>query len=83
MAGMVDDEATFRGELRIANASVGALTVLDNVEKRMGWQGGVTKVGSVGKAIQTMGMARVSLLLLPNSLLTELGAYSPSALPLQ
>ncbi|ORY92423.1 glycosyl hydrolases family 31-domain-containing protein [Leucosporidium creatinivorum] len=60
MAGMVDGDATFRGELGIANASVGGSTVLDNVEKRMGWRGGSTTAGSVGKAIQTIGMARAT-----------------------
>jgi alpha-glucosidase len=80
---MLDGNATFRGELGIANASVGASTVLDNVEKRMGWRGGVTTVGSVGKAIQTMGMARVRLLFAPGCLLAKLsGAHSPSASPL-
>lgn len=51
--------------------------MLGNVEKRMGWRGGATTVASVGKAVQTMGMARVSLLPHPSPLLTtKLGAYS-------
>jgi alpha-glucosidase len=60
MAGMVDDEARFQGEVGMWNASVEGCPIAHNVEKRMGWRGGETRVGSVGKAIQTMGMARVS-----------------------
>lgn len=39
------------------NARVPGL--VDNVEKRMGWGSIVTRVGNVGKAINTIGMARV------------------------
>lgn len=38
--------------------------VSDTVEKRMGWGLGGARVGSVGKAIQTIGMARVSFFFL-------------------
>lgn len=46
---------TFKGELGMWNAS----GVSDTVEKRMGWGLGGARVGSVGKAIQTIGMARL------------------------
>ena len=55
--GMVDDEELFRGELGMWDAE----GVAGNVEQRMGWGRGETRVGSVGKAIQTIGMARVRL----------------------
>lgn len=57
MAGMVDGASTFRGEVGMWNARVPGL--VDNVEKRMGWGSIVTRVGNVGKAINTIGMARV------------------------
>ena len=59
MAGMVDDEARFAGQLGLYNART-PTRISENVEKRAGWGGGQTTVGQVGKAIQTMGMARVS-----------------------
>lgn len=33
--------------------------ISNNVERRMGWRQGETTVGTVGKAVQTIGMARV------------------------
>ncbi|KAM0786221.1 hypothetical protein ACM66B_007024 [Microbotryomycetes sp. NB124-2] len=59
MAGMVDDEARFAGDLGMYDANV-AGEVGTNVEKRAGWGQGETRLGSVGKAIQTMGMARAT-----------------------
>ncbi|KAI5476387.1 hypothetical protein MNV49_007765, partial [Pseudohyphozyma bogoriensis] len=58
MAGMVDDDATFAGEIGMYDAFGGEVGA--NVEKRAGWNGGKTTVGSVGKAINTMGMARAT-----------------------
>lgn len=55
MAGMVDGEEKFVGHVGMWNARGQA----DNVEKRMGWGEGEARVGSVGKAINTIGMARV------------------------
>ncbi|KAF7321974.1 Glycosyl hydrolases family 31-domain-containing protein [Mycena kentingensis (nom. inval.)] len=55
MAGMFDDEERFKGEVGMF-----ARDWEDAVEKRMGWAGGETRVGSVGKGIQTMGMARAT-----------------------
>lgn len=60
MAGMVDGASMFRGELGMWNARVPHMA--NNVEKRLGWGLGETCVGSVGKAINTMGMARVRTL---------------------
>lgn len=60
MAGQVDGAATYRGELPMYSAEVGSSRVSDNVERRMGWTEGEIQIGTVGKAIQTMGMARVS-----------------------
>lgn len=62
MAGMVDDDELFRGEIGMWAAHGGR--VANNVEKRMGWGLGGIRVGSAGKATNTMGMARVSLLAL-------------------
>ncbi|KAF7305934.1 Glycosyl hydrolases family 31-domain-containing protein [Mycena chlorophos] len=58
MAGLMDDDVEFQGELGMyARESEGPE---ENVEKRMGWGKGPTRMGSVGKAIQTMGMARAT-----------------------
>ncbi|KAJ7485732.1 glycosyl hydrolases family 31-domain-containing protein [Mycena latifolia] len=54
MAGMMDDEERFVGEEGMFGPKGGS------VETRMGWGGGETRLGSVGKAIQTMGMARAT-----------------------
>ncbi|KAJ6494934.1 glycosyl hydrolases family 31-domain-containing protein [Mycena vulgaris] len=54
MAGMMDDEERFVGEEGVFGAKGGS------VETRMGWGGGEIRVGSVGKAVQTMGMARAT-----------------------
>ncbi|KAJ7121284.1 glycosyl hydrolases family 31-domain-containing protein [Mycena crocata] len=54
MAGMLDDEERFVGEVGLFGKKG------ENVETRMGWGGGEIRVGSVGKAIQTMGMARTT-----------------------
>ncbi|KAJ7495980.1 glycosyl hydrolases family 31-domain-containing protein [Mycena galericulata] len=54
MAGMMDDEERFVGEVGVFGAKGGS------VEKRMGWGGGEIRLGSVGKAVQTMGMARTT-----------------------
>lgn len=62
MAGMIDDEVRFRGELGMYDAKVAGVKIDDSVEKRCGWNGGEIRVGSVGKAINTMGMARVGLI---------------------
>lgn len=66
MAGLVDDEATFRGEIGMFDADVepssSPTPSANNVEKRMGWGRGETSVGSVGKAINTAGMGRVGIL---------------------
>lgn len=59
MAGMVDGHARFRGQVGMWGSRLA--DVADNVEKRMGWGGGVARVGSVGKAANTMGMARASI----------------------
>lgn len=59
MAGMVDDDELFRGEVGMWAANGG--TVATNVEQRLGWGLGEIRVGSAGKATNTMGMARVSL----------------------
>ncbi|SGY50174.1 BQ5605_C001g00861 [Microbotryum silenes-dioicae] len=60
MAGMVDDDATFKGELGLWNTTTAQGKIGDNVQRRMGWGRGETTVGSVGKAVQTMGMARAT-----------------------
>ncbi|KAJ7782318.1 glycosyl hydrolases family 31-domain-containing protein [Mycena maculata] len=52
MAGLMDDEERFVGEEGVFGPKGG------NVETRMGWGGGEIRLGSVGKAVQTMGMAR-------------------------
>lgn len=57
MAGILDDDETFAGEVGMWADKEGT------VEKRMGWGGGVTTAGAVGRAVQTMGMARVRLVL--------------------
>ncbi|KAJ7217663.1 glycosyl hydrolases family 31-domain-containing protein, partial [Mycena pura] len=54
MAGLMDDEERFVGEVGMFGSPG------ENVEMRMGWGGGEARVGSVGKAIQTMGMARAT-----------------------
>ncbi|KAJ7091907.1 glycosyl hydrolases family 31-domain-containing protein [Mycena belliarum] len=54
MAGMLDDEERFAGEEGMYGPAG------QSVEKRMGWGGGEIRLGSVGKAIQTMGMARTT-----------------------
>ncbi|KAJ7761077.1 glycosyl hydrolases family 31-domain-containing protein [Mycena metata] len=54
MSGMTDDEERFAGEVGLWGNTG------DNVETRMGWGGGEIRVGSVGKAVQTMGMARTT-----------------------
>ncbi|KAK4051516.1 hypothetical protein OIO90_004730 [Microbotryomycetes sp. JL221] len=59
MAGMVDDEATFAGEVGLYRSQI-PTGLSDDVEKRAGWGGGSVRAGSVGKAIQTMGMARAT-----------------------
>ncbi|KAL8286348.1 hypothetical protein RQP46_004365 [Phenoliferia psychrophenolica] len=56
MAGMVDDDELLRGEMGMWNA----VGTANNVERRMGWRGGKTTVGAVGKALQTIGMARAT-----------------------
>ncbi|KAI5478030.1 hypothetical protein MNV49_005493 [Pseudohyphozyma bogoriensis] len=56
MAGMLDDAERFAGEVPMWQAKGEA----GNVEKRLGWNGGEITCGAVGKAIQTMGMARAS-----------------------
>ncbi|TDL29099.1 hypothetical protein BD410DRAFT_3704 [Rickenella mellea] len=56
ISGLKDDEERFQGELGMFAAQ----GVENNVEQRMGWRGGAIRVGSVGKAIQTMGMARAT-----------------------
>jgi hypothetical protein len=53
-SALLDDER-FQGEIGMWNANGGD----NNVEKRMGWGRGPMRVGSVGKVVQTMGMARV------------------------
>lgn len=58
MAGMIDDEGVFAGEVPMFDASTGSAP--SNVESRMGWGGEATRIGSVGKAVQTAGMARAS-----------------------
>ncbi|SCV71199.1 BQ2448_2787 [Microbotryum intermedium] len=60
MAGMVDDDATFKGDLGLWNANSAHNKIGNNVETRMGWGRGEITVGSVGKAVQTMGMARAT-----------------------
>ncbi|KAJ7141312.1 glycosyl hydrolases family 31-domain-containing protein [Mycena epipterygia] len=54
MAGMTDDEERFVGEVGLFGPKG------DSVETRMGWGGGEIRLGSVGKAVQTMGMARTT-----------------------
>ncbi|KAK7005918.1 hypothetical protein R3P38DRAFT_3326385 [Favolaschia claudopus] len=54
ISGLEDDEERFVGEVGVYGGEGG------NTEMRMGWGGGETRVGSVGKAIQTMGMARTT-----------------------
>jgi alpha-glucosidase len=59
----LDDEERFAGEVGVFGPEGG------NVETRMGWGGGEIRVGSVGKALQTMGMARVGVLSLQSSVI--------------
>ncbi|KAJ7267606.1 glycosyl hydrolases family 31-domain-containing protein [Mycena haematopus] len=54
ISGLEDDEERFAGEVGVFAGPGG------NVETRMGWGGGEIRVGSVGKAMQTMGMARTT-----------------------
>ncbi|KAF7357793.1 BZ3500-MvSof-1268-A1-R1-Chr3-1g06135 protein [Mycena venus] len=54
ISGLKDDEERFAGEVGVFGSEGG------NVETRMGWGGGEISVGSVGKAVQTMGMARTT-----------------------
>ncbi|KAF7376546.1 Glycosyl hydrolases family 31-domain-containing protein [Mycena sanguinolenta] len=58
ISGLEDDEERFAGEVGMF-VDVGAGPG-GNVEERMGWGGGEVRVGSVGKAMQTMGMARTT-----------------------
>lgn len=55
ISGLEDDEERFVGEVGVFGNKGGS------VETRMGWGGGEIRVGSVGKAVQTMGMARVGV----------------------
>ncbi|KAK4049956.1 hypothetical protein OIV83_003780 [Microbotryomycetes sp. JL201] len=59
MAGMVDDDAKFAGQLSMYEAVV-PVKIGTNVEERAGWGLGEIRLGAVGKAIQTMGMARAT-----------------------
>ncbi|KAJ6594391.1 glycosyl hydrolases family 31-domain-containing protein [Mycena capillaripes] len=54
ISGLMDDEERFVGEVGVFGSQGGS------VETRMGWGGGEIRVGSVGKAVQTMGMARTT-----------------------
>ncbi|KAJ6489585.1 glycosyl hydrolases family 31-domain-containing protein [Mycena vitilis] len=54
ISGLTDDEERFAGEVGVFGSKGG------NMETRMGWGGGEIRVGSVGKAMQTMGMARTT-----------------------
>ncbi|KAJ6625766.1 glycosyl hydrolases family 31-domain-containing protein [Mycena sp. CBHHK59/15] len=54
MAGLMDDEERFAGEVGVFGGAG------SSVETRMGWGTGEIRVGSVGKAMMTMGMARAT-----------------------
>jgi alpha-glucosidase len=50
-SSILDDEDVFKGEVSFWQ---------DGVEDRMGWGGGSTTAGNVGRAVQTIGMLRAS-----------------------
>ncbi|CAK5265429.1 unnamed protein product [Mycena citricolor] len=52
MSGLTDDDERYSGELPMSS--------IKTIEQRMGWNGGETRVGSAGKMMNIMGMARTT-----------------------
>lgn len=55
-SSLLDDDEQFRGEIPLFDTRNGNIS---DIQKRMGWMGS-QRVGSVGRGVQTLGMARSS-----------------------